>query len=45
MQKIYQKELGPQPIPLVVPGEAIDEEYVRTHPELVTSNEYCPPYT
>ncbi|KAL1568670.1 ribosome biogenesis protein NOP53 [Salvia divinorum] len=27
MQKIYQHELGPQPIPLVVPGEAIDEEY------------------
>ncbi|XP_057771602.1 ribosome biogenesis protein NOP53-like isoform X2 [Salvia miltiorrhiza] len=25
MQKIYQHELGPQPIPLVVPGEAIDE--------------------
>ncbi|XP_057771603.1 probable histone H2A.3 isoform X3 [Salvia miltiorrhiza] len=28
MQKIYQHELGPQPIPLVVPGEAIDE-YMR----------------
>ncbi|XP_047975839.1 ribosome biogenesis protein NOP53 [Salvia hispanica] len=27
MQKMYQHELGPQPIPLVVPGEAIDEEY------------------
>ncbi|KAL1556496.1 ribosome biogenesis protein NOP53 [Salvia divinorum] len=27
MQKIYRHELGPQPIPLVVPGEAIDEEY------------------
>ncbi|KAL8542206.1 hypothetical protein ACS0TY_003172 [Phlomoides rotata] len=26
MQKIYQHELGPEPIPLVVPGEAIDEE-------------------
>ncbi|KAL6580082.1 hypothetical protein OROMI_008106 [Orobanche minor] len=27
MQRVYQKELGPQSIPLVVPGEAIDEEY------------------
>ncbi|GMH30525.1 hypothetical protein Nepgr_032368 [Nepenthes gracilis] len=26
MRKIYQSELGPQPIPLTVPGEAIDEE-------------------
>ncbi|KAK6143195.1 hypothetical protein DH2020_023543 [Rehmannia glutinosa] len=26
MQKIYQHELGPEPIPLIVPGEAIDEE-------------------
>ncbi|XP_051123697.1 pheophytinase, chloroplastic-like [Andrographis paniculata] len=26
MQKIYQHELGPEPIPLVAPGEAIDEE-------------------
>ncbi|KAI3448841.1 hypothetical protein Pfo_005506 [Paulownia fortunei] len=26
MQKIYQHELGPEPIPLIVPGEVIDEE-------------------
>ncbi|CAK9160605.1 unnamed protein product [Ilex paraguariensis] len=26
MQKIYQNELGPQPVPLTVPGEAIDED-------------------
>ncbi|KAL0387905.1 UNVERIFIED_CONTAM: Ribosome biogenesis protein NOP53 [Sesamum radiatum] len=26
MQKIYQHELGPEPIPLVVPGEVVDEE-------------------
>ncbi|KAA8534003.1 hypothetical protein F0562_031520 [Nyssa sinensis] len=26
MQKIYRNELGPQPVPLTVPGEAIDEE-------------------
>ncbi|KAL3834780.1 hypothetical protein ACJIZ3_009516 [Penstemon smallii] len=26
MQKIYKNELGPEPIPLIVPGEAIDEE-------------------
>lgn len=26
MQKIYQKELGPEPVPLTVPGEAINEE-------------------
>ncbi|PON83231.1 Ribosome biogenesis protein Nop53/GLTSCR [Trema orientale] len=26
MQKVYKKELGPQPVPLTVPGEAIDEE-------------------
>ncbi|KAG9153159.1 hypothetical protein Leryth_024366 [Lithospermum erythrorhizon] len=26
MQKIYRKELGPDPIPLIVPGESIDEE-------------------
>ncbi|KAG2723999.1 hypothetical protein I3760_02G197800 [Carya illinoinensis] len=26
MQKVYQKELGPQPVPLTVPGEVIDEE-------------------
>ncbi|XP_020552918.1 uncharacterized protein At2g40430 [Sesamum indicum] len=26
MQKIYQQELGPEPIPLVVPGEVVDEE-------------------
>lgn len=26
MQKIYQHELGPAPIPLVVPGEVIDED-------------------
>lgn len=28
MQKIYQSELGPQPVPLTVTGEAVDEEYV-----------------
>jgi len=26
MQKVYRKELAPQPVPLVVPGEVIDEE-------------------
>ncbi|KAE9451565.1 hypothetical protein C3L33_16555, partial [Rhododendron williamsianum] len=26
MQKIYRHELGPQPIPLMVPGEVVDEE-------------------
>ncbi|KAL0349377.1 UNVERIFIED_CONTAM: Ribosome biogenesis protein NOP53 [Sesamum angustifolium] len=26
MQKKYQHELGPEPIPLVVPGEVVDEE-------------------
>ena len=26
MQKIYKNELGPEPVPLVVPGEAIAEE-------------------
>jgi len=28
MQKVYRKELAPQPVPLVVPGEVIDEEDV-----------------
>lgn len=30
MQKVYQSELGPQPVPLTVPGEqqVIDEEDV-----------------
>ncbi|XP_075485449.1 ribosome biogenesis protein NOP53-like [Primulina tabacum] len=26
MQKIYQHELGPEPVPILVPGQAIDEE-------------------
>ncbi|KAL4620755.1 hypothetical protein ACB092_06G178400 [Castanea dentata] len=26
MQKVYQNELGPQPVPLTVPGKVIDEE-------------------
>ncbi|XP_052187079.1 ribosome biogenesis protein NOP53 [Diospyros lotus] len=26
MQKIYRHELGPQPVPLIVPGEVVDEE-------------------
>lgn len=26
MQKVYQDELGPQPVPLTVPGEVIDDE-------------------
>ncbi|KAM7504522.1 hypothetical protein LguiB_003426 [Lonicera macranthoides] len=26
MQKVYRKELGPHPVPLTVPGEAIEEE-------------------
>ncbi|CAB4301473.1 unnamed protein product [Prunus armeniaca] len=26
MHKVYKKELGPQPVPLTVPGEAVDEE-------------------
>ncbi|KAB1214101.1 hypothetical protein CJ030_MR5G017364 [Morella rubra] len=26
MQKVYQNELGPQPVPLTVPGEVVDEE-------------------
>ncbi|KAM1054161.1 hypothetical protein FF1_001585 [Malus domestica] len=26
MGKVYKKELGPQPVPLTVPGEAVDEE-------------------
>lgn len=29
MQKIYQNELGPEPVPLTVTGEVIDEEDVR----------------
>lgn len=28
MQKVYKKELGPEPVPLTVPGEAIAEEDV-----------------
>lgn len=28
MQKVYQNELGPQPVPLTVPGEAINDEDV-----------------
>lgn len=28
MQKVYRNELGPEPVPLTVPGEAIDEEEV-----------------
>lgn len=28
MQKVYQNELGPQPVPLTVPGEVVDEEEV-----------------
>lgn len=28
MQKVYQNELGPQPVPLTVPGKVIDEEEV-----------------
>lgn len=28
MQKIYRHELGPQPIPFMVPGEVVDEEDV-----------------
>lgn len=28
MQKIYKDELGPEPVPLTVPGEAIAEEDV-----------------
>lgn len=28
MQKIYKNELGPEPVPLTVPGEAIPEEDV-----------------
>ncbi|KAF3443324.1 hypothetical protein FNV43_RR13006 [Rhamnella rubrinervis] len=26
MQKVYKNELGPQPVPLTIPGEVIDEE-------------------
>ncbi|PIN11072.1 Cellular protein [Handroanthus impetiginosus] len=26
MQKIYKHELGPEPVPLIVPGEVVDEE-------------------
>lgn len=26
MQKVYRRELAPQPVPLIVPGEIIDEE-------------------
>lgn len=28
MQKIYQNELGPEPVPLTVAGKVIDEEDV-----------------
>jgi len=28
MKKVYKSELGPQPIPLTIPGEAISEEDV-----------------
>lgn len=29
MQKVYEKELGPEPVPLTVPGEVINEEDVN----------------
>lgn len=32
MQKNYQKELGPQPVPLLVFGQSIDEEEVSFNP-------------
>lgn len=28
MQKVYRNELGPEPVPLTVPGEVISEEDV-----------------
>lgn len=28
MQKVYKEKLGPEPVPLTVPGEAIDEENI-----------------
>lgn len=28
MQKVYRNELGPEPVPLTVPGETVDEEEV-----------------
>ncbi|KMZ59960.1 hypothetical protein ZOSMA_637G00020 [Zostera marina] len=31
-QKSYQKELGPQPVPLLVFGQSIDEEEVSFNP-------------
>lgn len=31
MHKVYKKELGPQPVPLTVPGEAVDEEEVSVY--------------
>jgi hypothetical protein len=30
MQKVYQNELGPQPVPLTVPGDVINEEDVSS---------------
>lgn len=32
MQKNYQKELGPQPVPLLVFGQSIDEDEVSFNP-------------
>jgi nucleolar protein 53 len=37
MRKIYTKELGPKPVPLIVPGEAITEEDVS----FMTEGLYC----
>lgn len=28
MQKVYRKELGPEPVPITVPGEVINDEDV-----------------
>lgn len=38
MQKIYQNELGPQPVPLTVTGEAVDEEDVSLFVPLIIWN-------
>lgn len=29
MQKVYKTELGPEPVPLTIDGDAIDEDEVK----------------
>ncbi|GAV62466.1 Nop53 domain-containing protein [Cephalotus follicularis] len=39
MQKVYQNELGPEPVPLTVPGEVIDGEDAELHRYLVEADD------